>query len=221
MKKKVLMSWSSGKDSAWALHKLQSDPAFDCIGLFCTVNKKFDRVAMHGVRIELLKMQAERLGLPLRLIEIPYPCSNNDYESLMGECIQQAEQDGIDCFAFGDLFLEDIKNYRLDTLKNSRIEAIFPIWQIPTKQLAETMISSGIKAILTCVVPKQIPEQFAGRVFNQELLDELPLSVDPCGENGEFHSLVVDAPNFSYPIDIKLGKVIERDGFVFADVMAV
>ena len=221
MKRKTLLSWSSGKDSAWALHVLQQDPAIELSGLFTTVNKEFNRVAMHGVRVELLKRQAKHAGLPLHIIEIPYPCSNEEYESQMRQFVESALQDDIECFAFGDLFLEDVRQYRVDNLQGSGIDPIFPIWETPTDQLAQTMISSGVRAVITCVDSSQISGEFAGREFDQRLLDEMPLTADPCGENGEFHSFVYAGPMFNEKIGIEVGDIVDRDGFVFADVLPV
>lgn len=220
MKRKTLMSWSSGKDSAWALHTLQQDPGIDVVGLFCTVNKAFDRVAMHGVRIELLQRQADSIGLPLEILEIPYPCSNTDYEQIMGQFVRRAQENNIEHFAFGDLFLEDIRNYREDKLKDSGITAIFPIWGIPTDQLSRIMLSGGLRTVITCIDPKQISEDFAGREYDEAFLASLPETIDPCGENGEFHSFVFDGPMFKDKIDIRMGDIVHRDGFVFADVLA-
>jgi len=219
MKRKTLMSWSSGKDSAWALHKLQQNPEIDLVGLFCTVNKEFDRVAMHGVRVELLKRQAMSISLPLEIIEIPNPCSNAGYEEIMGRFVDGAKRDNIECFAFGDLFLEDIRRYREEKLKGSGIEAIFPIWGIATDKLSREMIGSGMKAVITCIDPKQTPREFVGREFNKVFLDSLPETIDPCGENGEFHSFVFDGPMFNEKIEILVGDIVDRDGFVFADVL--
>ena len=219
MKRKVLMSWSSGKDSAWALHKLQQNPDIDLLGLFCTVNKEFDRVAMHGVRVGLLQKQADSIGLPLQIIEIPNPCSNADYETIMGQFVERAKSDNIDCFAFGDLFLEDVRNYREEKLKGSGIKPIFPIWGMPTDKLSREMISSGLRTVITCINPKQTPKQFIGREFDDGFLDELPDTVDPCGENGEFHSFVFDGPMFKEKIEIVVGDIVQREGFIFADVL--
>ncbi len=219
MKRKTLMSWSSGKDSAWALHTLQQNPEIDLVGLFCTVNKEFDRVAMHGVRVELLQKQAKSIGLPLEIIEIPNPCSNADYEKIMGQFVETAKCDNIECFAFGDLFLEDIRNYREEKLKGSGIKAIFPIWGMPTDKLSREMIGSGMRAVITCIDPKQTPREFVGREFNESFLDSLPSTMDPCGENGEFHSFVFDGPMFNEKIEILMGDIVDRDEFLFVDVL--
>jgi len=219
MKQTVLMSWSSGKDSAWALYKLQQDPQFDLVGLFCTVNKAFERVAMHGVRVKLLQKQAQSIGLPLEIIELPYPCTNANYEEIMSLFIEKANNKKIDCFAFGDLFLEDIRRYREESLKGSGIKPIFPIWGIPTDKLSRDMIDSGLKTVITCVDPKQAPIELAGKEYDDAFLDSIPKSVDPCGENGEFHSFAYNGPMFQYPIDISVGEIVNRDNFVFADVL--
>ena len=221
MKRKTLMSWSSGKDSAWALHTLQQDSSIELTGLFCTVNKEFDRVAMHGVRVELLKLQAERIGLPLTIIEIPFPCSNEQYSEVMGQFVETAKRDQVQCFAFGDLFLEDIRRYREAQLVGSGIEPIFPLWGLATDVLARQMIDAGLRAVITCIDPKQTPENVAGEEFTAALLERLPASVDPCGENGEFHSFVFDGPMFQHRIDVQVGEVVTRDNFVFADVLSV
>jgi len=219
MTKHTLMSWSSGKDSAWALYKLQQDPQIHLKGLFCTINKEFERVAMHGVRIELLKLQAKQIGLPLEILELPYPCSNEDYEHIMGAFIHRIQKNEIECIAFGDLFLEDIRAYREEKLKDTGIQPIFPLWGIPTASLSREMIDGGLKTIITCVDPKQAPVDLAGKNYDHAFLDSLPDSVDPCGENGEFHSFVYDGPMYNHQIKITVGDTVERDGFVFADIM--
>jgi uncharacterized protein (TIGR00290 family) len=218
MKRRTLMSWSSGKDSAWALYKLQQEPEIDVVGLFCTVNKEFNRVAMHAVRIELLQRQAMSIGLPLEIIEIPYPCSNDTYEEIMDIFVEKANKANIEHFAFGDLFLEDVRNYREDKLKGTGITPIFPLWNIPTDKLSREMIDSGLRAVITCIDPKQIPKEFVGKEFDESFLDSLPETIDPCGEKGEFHSFVFDGPMFKEHLEISLGDVVLRDGFVFIDV---
>lgn len=218
--KTTLISWSSGKDSAWTLYKLQQNPDIRLAGIFCTVNSEFDRVAMHAVRVELLKRQAESINLPLEMIEIPYPCSNAAYESIMGEFVTKARKAKVDCFAFGDLFLEDVRNYRTRNLQGTGIAPIFPIWGVPTDKLSREMVGKGLKAVITCIDPKQISIEFVGKVYDEQFLNDLPQEVDPCGENGEFHSFVYDGPMFKSPIDVSVGTVTQRDGFVFADVLA-
>jgi len=219
MRNKTLMSWSSGKDSAWALFQLQQNPEINLVGLFCTVNKEFDRVAMHGVRVELLRKQAESIGLPLDIIEIPYPCGNNEYEYIMGQFVEKAKGKNIVHFAFGDLFLEDVRAYREEKLKDSGISPIFPIWGISTEKLSRKMINSGLKIVITCINPKQIPIEFIGKEYNDNFLNALPDTVDPCGENGEFHSFVFDGPMFKEKINIVVGDIVYRNKFIFADVL--
>jgi len=219
MKQKTLMSWSSGKDSAWALYQLQNDPEIELKGIICTVNKEFDRVAMHGVRVELLKAQADSIGLPLEIIELPNPCSHEDYADIMGRFVQRMQNDGIDCMAFGDLYLEDIRAYREKNLAGTGITPLFPLWQIPTDRLSKEMLQGGLKTVITCVDPKQAPAELAGREYDQAFIDGLPDSVDPCGENGEFHSFVFDGPMFRRKIDITVGEIVTRDNFIFADLL--
>jgi uncharacterized protein (TIGR00290 family) len=218
MKKKTLLSWSSGKDSAWALHLLRQRDDVEVVGLFTTVNAEFQRVAMHAVRLELLKRQAEAVGLPLETLNIPNPCSNLQYESVMKDFVGASQERGIQCMAFGDLFLQDIRAYREANLKDTGITPLFPLWEIPTDRLARQMISEGLRAYITCVDPKKLPAHFAGREFGPSFLDELPDSVDPCGEYGEFHTFAMDGPMFKKPVGVHLGDVVERDGFVFADL---
>jgi uncharacterized protein (TIGR00290 family) len=219
MKRRTLMSWSSGKDSAWALLKLMQDPEIDLVGLFCTVNKEFKRVAMHSVRVELLQEQAKNIGLPLEIIEIPYPCSNDEYEYIMSQFTKRAKNDNIENFAFGDLFLKDVRNYREEKLKGTGINPIFPIWGTPTDKLSREIIDSGLRAVITCINPKQIDKEFIGREFDKSFLDSLPENIDPCGENGEFHSFDFDAPMFKEEIKIIVGDIVHRDDFIFADIL--
>jgi uncharacterized protein (TIGR00290 family) len=214
---KVWMSWSSGKDSAFALYKLKQQ-GISVDALFTTINESANRVAMHAVRETLLANQAEALNLPLYKISIPSPCSNQVYESRMGDFIEVAKQEGVTHFAFGDLFLEDVRLYRINQLQNTGIEPLFPLWGSPTGELAREMIKIGQKTIVTCIDPKKLSTSFAGRDFNDAFLNDLPSDIDPCGERGEFHTFVYDSPLFKAPIPIVLGEIIERDGFVFADV---
>jgi uncharacterized protein (TIGR00290 family) len=217
MRKKTWLSWSSGKDSAWALHVLRQSGEYEVAGLFTTINKAFDRVAMHAVRVELLREQARVIGLPLYLIEIPYPCSDEQYAAAMADFVTRARNDGVRCMAFGDLYLQDIRSYREERMQGTGIEPVFPLWERPTRQLLLEMLSGGLRACLTCVDPKVLPAEFAGRELTLELLESLPPNIDPCGENGEFHSFVFDGPMFAQPLDIEMGEVVMRDGFVFAD----
>jgi uncharacterized protein (TIGR00290 family) len=217
--KRVLLSWSSGKDSAWSLHVLRQDPSLEVVGLLTTLNEAFDRVAMHAVRRELLEAQAVATGLPLQVIPIPWPCSNEQYETIMADVCVRARLNGIDAVAFGDLFLGDIRAYRERQLRGTGLEPLFPLWNLDTWVLARDMIVGGLRAKLTCVDPKRLALGFAGRDFDQQFLNELPLGVDPCGENGEFHSFVYAAPVFDKTLPIRMGEIVERDGFVFADVL--
>jgi len=215
--KRVLLSWSSGKDSAWALYLLRRDPAIEMVGLLTTINAEFDRVAMHGTRRSVLEAQAAAAGLPLWVVPLPWPCSNEVYEQRMAEACKRAIDDGVDAIAFGDLFLEDIRAYRERQLAPTGLEPLFPLWQIPTDELARTMIAGGLRARLTCVDTKQLPGSFAGREFDEALLRDLPAETDPCGERGEFHTCVYSGPIFSGQVDLEAGEIIDRDGFVFAD----
>jgi uncharacterized protein (TIGR00290 family) len=188
------------------------------VALVTTLNEQFDRVAMHAVRRELLELQAESVGLPLWTVPLPWPCSNEQYEVRMRDLCARAVAEHVDAMAFGDLFLADIRAYREKQLADTGLEPLFPVWQIPTAELARTMIASGLRAKITCVDPKVLPKEFAGRDFDSQFLVDLPPAVDPCGENGEFHSFVYDGPGFRQPINITVGEIVERDGFVFADV---
>jgi uncharacterized protein (TIGR00290 family) len=216
---KTLLSWSSGKDSAWTLHVLRQRGEMDVVGLLTTVNLVHDRVAMHAVRSELLRLQADAVGLPVWTVPIPSPCTNAEYEAAMTTALERAKGEGITRMAFGDLFLEDIRRYREDKLRGTGIEPLFPIWQIPTDLLAREMIANGLKARLTCVDPRVLGRDFAGRAFDSSLLDDLPSAVDACGERGEFHTFAHDGPMFHRPVPVQLGEVVERDGFVFADLL--
>ena len=217
--KKVLLSWSSGKDSVWALHLLRQQPDIEVAALLTSFNSAADRVAMHAVRRALVDAQAARTGIPQWSVDLPWPCSNAEYEERMRGVCQRAIAEGITAVAFGDLFLQDIRDYRERQLLGTGLDPLFPVWEIPTAQLARDMIAAGVKAKITCVDPAQVDRTFAGRDFDQALLDSLPPGVDPCGENGEFHTFVYDAPVFSRPIDVRMGEIVERDGFVFADVI--
>ncbi|HZU30687.1 MAG TPA: ATP-binding protein [Candidatus Angelobacter sp.] len=219
MKKKILLSWSSGKDSAWALHVLRRSGEYEIVGLLTTFNSAFNRVAMHSTRHELVEMQAKAAGLPLISAPLPWPCTNADYEAAMKKVCDDALASGISGIAFGDLFLEDVRAYRERQLKGTGLEPLFPVWGIPTDLLARQMIDSGLRARLVCVDPKQLPSYFIGRDFDGQFLNELPAGVDPCGEKGEFHSFVYDGPMFSGPIPISTGEKVERDGFWFCDVL--
>jgi len=217
----ILLSWSSGKDSAWALHLLRSRPQFEVAGLLTTFNQAFDRVAMHGVRHELVRQQAAAAGLPLWSIPLPWPCSNEQYEALMGDACAKAVAQGIEAIAFGDLFLEDVRAYREKQLRGSGLEPLFPLWGLPTGDLAREMIGSGMKAKLTCVDTKKLDVGFAGREFDARLLESLPPEIDPCGERGEFHSFVYDGPMLRSPVLLAVGETVVRDQFAFADLHPV
>lgn len=218
--KKILLSWSGGKDSAWALHILRQANEFEVCGLLTTVNEKFRRVAIHGFREELLERQAEMVGLPLWKVPLPFPCSNEEYESRMAVVCERAVREGFVGIAFGDLFLEEIRAYRVSKLAETGLEPIFPIWGIPTAELAQQMMAGGLRALLTCVDPRKVPAEFAGREWDSSLLKDLPAGIDPCGENGEFHSFAFAGPMFPKPIAVDVGETVERDGFVYADLTA-
>lgn len=223
-RKRVLLSWSGGKDSAWALHLLQQNPEIELVGLLTTINQHFRRVAMHGFRDELLREQAEAAGLPLWEVPLPWPCSNEQYEEAMSAACARAFTERVDAIAFGDLFLEDIRAYREAKLAPTGLEPLFPCWQIPTATLAHEMIAAGMRAHLVCVDPRHLDASFAGRVFDESLLTDLPPSVDPCGERGEFHTFVSAGPMFaqdgrSRSIEVRRGDTVERDGFVYADLL--
>lgn len=217
--KKTILCWSSGKDSAWALHALRGDPAYDVVGLMTTLNAAYDRVAMHGVRRELLELQALAAGLPLEVLEIPDRCTNEEYERVMAGFTARASAAGVEMIAFGDLFLEDIRSYRESKLAGSGLAPLFPLWGRPTPELARAMIAGGLRARITCVDASQLDPRFAGREFDAALLADLPAGVDPCGERGEFHSFVYDGPMFRHPIAITGGDVVDREGFTFADLL--
>lgn len=217
MRKKTWLSWSSGKDSAWALQVLRQSAEYEVRGLFTTINAEFERVAMHAVRVELLRQQAQAVGLPLYLIEIPYPCSNEQYAVVMTDFMARASNEDVRCMAFGDLYLQDVRSYREERMQGSGIEPVFPLWGRPTRALLEEMLAAGLRACLTCVDPRVLPAEFAGCELTPALLESMPSGIDPCGENGEFHSFVFDGPMFAYPLDIEMGEVVTRDGFVFAD----
>ncbi len=215
---KVLMSWSSGKDSAWALHLLRQQPGVEVAALLTTFNGAADRVAMHAVRRRLVEAQAERTRLPLWRVELPWPCSNAEYEAILRDVCQRARGEGFHAVAFGDLFLRDIRAYRERQLEGTGLAPLFPVWEIPTPTLAREMIAAGVKAKITCVDPQRLDRSFAGADFDGALLARLPADVDPCGENGEFHTFVYQAPVFERPIGVQAGEIVERDGFIFADL---
>lgn len=215
--KRTLLSWSSGKDSAWALHLLRRDPEIELCGLVTTLNAEFDRVAMHGTRRTVLEAQAHAAALPLWIVPLPWPCTNEIYEQRMRGVCNRAIAEKIDAFAFGDLFLADVRSYRERQLAGTGLEPLFPLWEIPTDRLAREMIAGGLRARLSCVDTKQLDASFAGREFDESLLRDLPADADPCGERGEFHTFVYAGPMFKAPLAIETGEIVNRDGFVFAD----
>lgn len=221
MRPRVLLSWSSGKDSAWALLVLRQRGEVEVVGLVTTLNEAFGRVAMHGVRAELVQAQAAAAGLPLWPVPLPWPCSNDEYEARMRAVVGKAVADGVTAFAFGDLFLEDIRADRVRHLAGTGIKPLFPIWGPPdnTPALARAMIAGGLRATLACVDPRHLSPTFAGRAFDAGLLANLPPGVDPCGERGEFHTFCHAGPMFDRPIPVAVGDVVERDGFWFADLV--
>ena len=219
MRPKALIAWSSGKDSAWALHELRRAGDYDMVGALTTVTETFDRVSMHGVRRELLTAQLDAAGLAATIVSIPWPCPNEVYEARMAAAIADSRAAGITHIIFGDLFLADVRAYREQKLAGTGITPLFPLWQRPTTALAHEMIDAGVETYLTCIDLKQLPKHFAGRRFDRRLLADLPASADPCGENGEFHSCVVAGPMFSRRIATTIGDIVERDGFVYADVV--
>ena len=216
---KAWLAWSSGKDSAWALHTVRLAGEFEVVALLTTVNRTHSRVAMHAVRESLLELQAAATGLPLVTVPIPSPCSNEVYESAMSEAMARASAQGIRHVIFGDLFLQDIRAYREQQLARCGMTPVFPLWGIETRSLAEAMLAGGLSAYLTCVDPRQLEPRFAGRRFDAKLLAELPPRVDPCGENGEFHTFACAGPIFSAEVPVTIGEIVERDGFVFADLL--
>jgi uncharacterized protein (TIGR00290 family) len=214
----ALVSWSSGKDAAYALYEVARTSVVKPVGLLTTVTEAFERVSMHGVREELLRAQADALGLPLTIVRIPYPCPNEVYERAMRRSLETARGTNIRHVVFGDLFLEDVRQYRETRMAEVEMKCVFPLWHRPTKELAREMLRIGLRARLVCVDPRVLARSFAGREFDERLLADLPASVDPCGERGEFHTFVTDSPMFRAPIPVRLGEIVDRDGFVFADL---
>jgi diphthamide synthase (EF-2-diphthine--ammonia ligase) len=216
---KALIAWSSGKDSAWALHEVRRAGTYDVVGALTTITETFGRVSIHGLREELLMAQLDAAGLSANIARIPYPCPNEAYESAMGAAMDRAKADGVTHVIFGDLFLEDVRAYREDKLAPTGIEPVFPLWHLPTDALAKDMIASGVEAHLVCVDGKKLPPTFAGRRFDLNLLADLPPGIDPCGENGEFHSFVAAGPMLSRRVPVEVGVTVERDGFAYADLL--
>ena len=219
MRKKTLLSWSSGKDSAWALHLLRQNPDVDVLGLFTVVNKAYQRVSMHATRMDLLHCQADAVDLPLQIIHLPDPCTNEECDAIMSDFVTKSASKGIECMAYGDLFLEDIRHYRENQLRGTGIDPCFPLWGIPTKALAEQMLAAGLEAYISSVDLKRLPACFAGRRWGKDLIAEFPEGIDPCGENGEIHTVVVGGPMFRKTIPVTVGETVERDGFAYADII--
>ena len=220
--KRVVLSWSSGKDSAWTLYKLQQSEDMEIAGLLTTVNSEFNRVAMHAVREELLDAQAIAAGLPLFKVPLPWPCSNKQYEKAIKSIFANLKDEHyVTHIAYGDLFLEDVRQYRIDLMHGSGLTPIFPIWGLPTKTLAEEMIANGLSAYLTCVDPKQLSEQYVGSKFDTQFLSVIGDNIDPCGENGEFHTFTYAGPMFKSDIAVEIGETVNKDGFFFKDLILV
>lgn len=218
IRKKAWVSWSSGKDSAWALEMTRRQNEVEIVALLTTVNQTHRRVAMHAVRESLLEQQAEALSLPLVKVLLPWPCPNAVYENAMAAAVTRAQHEGVSRMIFGDLFLEDIRRYREEKLGGTGIQPMFPLWGMNTAELASRMVEAGLRAYLTCVDPKKLDSSFAGRMFDGALLADLPRGIDACGENGEFHTFAFEGPMFRQSIAVEPGEVVERDGFVFADL---
>jgi uncharacterized protein (TIGR00290 family) len=218
-RRKAWLAWSTGKDSAWALHVLRQAGEIEVVGLLTTVTGEFERVSMHAVREELLDLQARAAGVPCRKVRIPWPCTNEVYEREMTQALAAARSEGVGHVAFGDLFLADVRAYREKQLAGTGVEPLFPLWQRDTALLAREMIASGLRATLTCVDPRRLDRSFAGRAFDDALLAALPSGVDPCGENGEFHTFVSAGPMLGFTLDVTVGEVVDREGFAFADVL--
>jgi len=221
MRQRVVLSWSCGKDSAWTLHRLQQQGEYEIVGLLTTFNEEFGRSAMHGVRRELVQAQARAAELPLHEVDLPWPCSNDIYEeAMLDACGTVHQQWDVSLMAFGDLFLEDVRQYREKFMDKTDFKTIFPLWDEPTDMLAEEMIDGDLCARITCMDPKKLSKDFAGRHFDKDFLKDLPETIDPCGEYGEFHTFTWDGPMFKQAIEIQSGETVERDGFVFTDILA-
>lgn len=218
LRPKALVSWSTGKDCAWALHEVQRAGELEVVGLLTTITEASGRVSMHEVPVELVERQAAALGLPLVQVPIPWPCPNEVYEERMGKTMAEAREQGVEGVVFGDLFLEDVRRYREQKLEGSGIEPLFPLWGRDTRELAEEMVAAGLRAVVTCVDSSQLAPSFVGRIFDEGFLRDLPEGADPCGENGELHTFAFAGPIFREPLAVKVGEVWERDGFVYAEV---
>jgi len=221
VRKRTLLSWSSGKDSAWALKVLREDPTVEVMGLFSVLNERYNRVSMHSTRAKLLRRQAEAAGLALHTINLPDPCTIERCDAIMGECIAEFAAKGTQCIAFGDLFLEDVRQYREKQLTGTGIDPLFPLWRVPTIKLAGEMLAAGLEAFISSVDLKKLPSSFAGRRWTHDFLKEVPAGVDPCGENGEIHTIVVGGPMFEKRIEVQVGKVVRRNGFAYADIIPI
>ena len=221
MKKRTLLSWSSGKDSAWALHLLRQNPTIDLLGVFTVMNRKYNRASMHATRLKLLQQQAEAIGLPLQVIGLPDPCTNEQCDVIMRDFVTKSSAKGIEYMAFGDLFLEGVRQYRENQLKGTGIDPLFPLWGIPTRELVEQRLSAGLDSYVSSVDLKKLPSHFAGRKWSRDLITEFPENCDLCGENGEIHTVVVGGPMFPNPIPVKVGEIVERNGFAYADIIPV
>lgn len=219
MATRAWLSWSSGKDSAWALHMLRQQDEYEVVGLLTTINIAFDRVAMHGTRATVLRAQAAATGLPLIEAPLPWPCSNQQYEAVMRDVCVAAVHDGVQAMAFGDLYLEDVRRYREERLASTGIAPVFPLWGRDTHELVREMLDGGLRARITCLDPRKLSATFAGRELDASLLAELPTGADPCAENGEFHTCAYAGPMFAAPISLAPGAIEEHDGFIFADFM--
>jgi len=220
-KPKAWISWSSGKDAAWALNAVRSEGIYEITRLLTTITETYKRVSMHSIREELLDIQSAAIGIPLYKTYIPSPCSNEQYAEIMTKAIETAKAENVTHMIFGDLFLEDVRQYREEKLAGTGITPIFPLWGINTRELAESMIQGGAKAVITCIDPAKTPRELAGKYFDNEFLKHLPHDVDPCGENGEFHSFAFDGPAFSKEVNIQVGETVQRGDFVFTDVLPV
>lgn len=218
-RRRAVVSWSSGKDSAWALHLVRQRKDVEVAGLLASVNAEFQRVSMHGVRRELLERQARAAGLPLHVVELPWPCSNEQYERRMGAACRRMREEGVEVIVFGDIFLADVRAYREGQLAGTGIEPLFPLWGRHTGDLLREMLAAGVRARIACLDPRRLPRELAGAELHADLLRNLPAGVDPCGENGEFHTFVTAAPGFAAPVHVRKGEVVERDGFVYADLL--
>jgi uncharacterized protein (TIGR00290 family) len=215
----VVFAWSGGKDSAMALHSLLRNPAFRVVSLLTTVTEGYDRISMHGVRRVLLHRQAESIGLPVEEVAIPPQCVNSVYESRMAEAVVRFRSRGVLHFGFGDIFLRDLRTYREEKLSSEGMTALFPLWDVDTRELAARFVADGFRAFTVCLDPRKLDKSFAGRELDKAFFNELPPAVDPCGENGEFHTFVFDGPIFRWSVPVQSGEVVERDGFIFCDLL--